>query len=192
LGGERNIQLNWDAVGAIGEIVGAAAVLITLIYLTIQMRQNNRQIAENTKVIRLAARGTTQETFSRFRSLIGSSPEVAELYLKGCADYRALSRAERLRFGSLLQEILLAWNLRYLHFEAGLQEDTWERQNPLLLSAFSQPGVRYWWDRNKHIFDSVFVDAIESLLLNASRANAVAAQQGAAADEPQRVPIDVW
>ena len=171
--------MNWNALGAIGEIVGAAAVLVTLIFLTIQMRQNNRQIAENTRVIRLAARGATQEAYSRFRTLIGSSPEVAELYLKGCADYRALSRAERLRFGSLLQEMLIAWNLQYLHFRAGFQEDTW--QNPLLLGTLSQPGARYWWDRNKLVFDSVFVDAIEGLLLHASPSNAVAAQQGAAA-----------
>jgi len=30
--------VNWDAIGAIGEIVGAVAVLITLLYLAIQVR----------------------------------------------------------------------------------------------------------------------------------------------------------
>ena len=34
--------INWDAVGAIGEIVGAAAVVITLLYLSVQLRQNTR------------------------------------------------------------------------------------------------------------------------------------------------------
>ena len=34
--------VNWDAVGAIGEIVGALAVVATLIYLSIQLRQNTR------------------------------------------------------------------------------------------------------------------------------------------------------
>jgi hypothetical protein len=33
--------MNWDAIGAIGEIVGAIAVLATLIYLAIQIRQNS-------------------------------------------------------------------------------------------------------------------------------------------------------
>jgi hypothetical protein len=40
--------MNWDSVGAVGEIVGALAVLITLIYLSVQIRQN-------TKVARSAA-----------------------------------------------------------------------------------------------------------------------------------------
>jgi hypothetical protein len=33
--------MNWDAIGAIGELVGGAAVLVTLIYLAVQIRQAN-------------------------------------------------------------------------------------------------------------------------------------------------------
>ena len=31
--------MNWDALGALAEMIGATAVLITLIYLAIQIRQ---------------------------------------------------------------------------------------------------------------------------------------------------------
>ena len=34
------MELNWDALGATGEILGAAGVLITLIYLASQVRQS--------------------------------------------------------------------------------------------------------------------------------------------------------
>ena len=34
--------MNWDAIGAVGEIVGALTVLITLIYLATQIKQSNR------------------------------------------------------------------------------------------------------------------------------------------------------
>jgi hypothetical protein len=33
--------MDWDAIGAVGEIIGAMAVLATLIYLAIQIRQNS-------------------------------------------------------------------------------------------------------------------------------------------------------
>ena len=33
--------MNWDAVGAVGEIIGALAVLVTLVYLATQIRQAN-------------------------------------------------------------------------------------------------------------------------------------------------------
>ncbi len=32
--------MNWEAIGPIGEIVGALAVFLTLIYLAIQIKQN--------------------------------------------------------------------------------------------------------------------------------------------------------
>jgi hypothetical protein len=34
--------MNWDAVGAIGEIIGAVAVIAALIYLAIQIREGAR------------------------------------------------------------------------------------------------------------------------------------------------------
>ncbi len=33
--------MNWEAIGAVGEIVGALAVVLSLIYLAIQVRQNS-------------------------------------------------------------------------------------------------------------------------------------------------------
>ena len=41
-------EVNWDAVGAIGEIVGAIAVVVTLIYLAKQVNDNSRQVKLNT------------------------------------------------------------------------------------------------------------------------------------------------
>jgi hypothetical protein len=35
--------MNWDAIGAIGEVVGAAAVVLTLFYLAVQIRQSTRR-----------------------------------------------------------------------------------------------------------------------------------------------------
>jgi hypothetical protein len=35
--------MNWDAIGAIGEVLGAIAVVVTLIYLGVQIRQNTER-----------------------------------------------------------------------------------------------------------------------------------------------------
>jgi len=39
--------VNWEAIGAIGEVVGAAAVVITLLFLISQLRQNTRSLDES-------------------------------------------------------------------------------------------------------------------------------------------------
>jgi hypothetical protein len=36
--------MNWEAIGAIGEVVGAAGVIASLIYLAAQIRQNTRSV----------------------------------------------------------------------------------------------------------------------------------------------------
>ena len=36
--------MNWEAIGAIGEILGAAGVIVSVTYLAIQIRQNTRGI----------------------------------------------------------------------------------------------------------------------------------------------------
>ena len=41
--------MNWDAIGAIGELIGAIAVVITLIFLTVQLKQNTKSIRASTR-----------------------------------------------------------------------------------------------------------------------------------------------
>jgi len=40
--------MNWEAIGTIGEATGAIAVVITLIYLAIQLRHNTQSVHANT------------------------------------------------------------------------------------------------------------------------------------------------
>ena len=39
--------MNWEALGAIGELIGALAVVITLGFLIAQLRLNTRALEEN-------------------------------------------------------------------------------------------------------------------------------------------------
>ncbi len=36
--------MNWDALGAVAELLGAIAVFLTLAYLTVQVRQNSKAL----------------------------------------------------------------------------------------------------------------------------------------------------
>ena len=61
--------MNWDAIGAIGEIIGAFAVFITLAYLALQIRQN-------TKAVHSSALDSTVNTISIARQSIYENDEV--------------------------------------------------------------------------------------------------------------------
>ena len=52
--------MNWEGIGAVGEILGAIAVMITLGYLAVQIRQNAR--AMNTHSRRCRTRAASDAT----------------------------------------------------------------------------------------------------------------------------------
>ena len=83
--------------GAIGEIIGALAVVASLIYLAMQIRQNTRQIALSLESIKLAAFERNVESGNRAREFLISDPELTDLFLKGLADFRGLRSTERFR-----------------------------------------------------------------------------------------------
>ena len=41
--------MNWDAIGAFGEIIGAIAVVISLLYLATQIRQSNKLAVQESR-----------------------------------------------------------------------------------------------------------------------------------------------
>jgi hypothetical protein len=67
--------MNWDAIGAIGEIVGAAGVVITLMYLALQMKQNSKTIEAQMYQAR-------SEVSANRYGQIADSPYLATIYSK--------------------------------------------------------------------------------------------------------------
>ena len=113
--------MNWEAIGAIGEVVGAVAVISTLIYLAVQIRQNNRNLAEATSA-------SISQSFASINSRISSDEQFAELFIRGRDDIDALNPVELERFRAFVQDILnvavyvdgleASHSARTLHFDA--------------------------------------------------------------------------
>ena len=100
--------MNWEALGAIGEIVGAIAVVLTLGYLAVQIRQSNRSS-------RAAARQALIDTFYDSVWEIGRDRELSSLFGHGFSNFESLSDGDKARFlniagrfeGNLYNGILL-------------------------------------------------------------------------------------
>ena len=85
--------MNWNAVGAIAELVGALGVIATLGYLAVQLRHNTA-----------ALRGTSHEVGAErlttsLQSLI-ANPELAQLVARASRHYGELTYVEKLQVGS--------------------------------------------------------------------------------------------
>lgn len=152
--------MNWEAIGAIGETVGAVAVIATLFYLAVQIRQNNRNVEENIRRLRLDAGTAAIESFSRYRAYL-SQADLAAIYLKGNSDYAALSDVERVRFGALMDELLYAYaSLQHSVQESTYDSTTWTIHLAGLKQQLGQPGTADWWSRNQIKFPHALVAEI--------------------------------
>jgi len=87
--------MNWEAIGAVGEIVGALATVLTLAYLALQIRQN-------TTSVKAASAGSFRSAQTDFNALISQNLETADLYYRGLEDPDSLSDLEKKAFGNLL------------------------------------------------------------------------------------------
>ena len=74
--------MNWDAIGAIGEIVGATAVVITVMYLAHQVRKQTQES-------RLAATCEISARWDEMMETLISNPDLVEMYGLAVQDYNA-------------------------------------------------------------------------------------------------------
>ena len=125
--------MNWEAIGAVGEIIGAGAVVVTLIYLSTQLRQNTRTVEHSIQ------RGVYQDGNAWLEKII-ENPELAELYRAGMRE-EELSSNDRFRFGLLVGQLFMHWNHAY---ETGAFDIVDNAQIPGLLA---QTGGANWWKR---------------------------------------------
>lgn len=141
--------MNWDALGAIGEIVGALAVVITLIYLAAQTRQN-------TEAVRHAFARGVMEDANAWRFKIVESPEVSELFREGLRDPESLNANDKYRFRMLLDALVFHWQ-HAVHSGVPIPEANVTR-------VLRQPGGSWYWARAQDVLTPEFVQFIDGLL----------------------------
>lgn len=83
--------MNWDALGAIGEIIGAAAVFATLVYLAVQIRQN-------TGAVRAAVLNSSVVAVTDIRAKLFGDPNLTDIYIRGLDDPDGLNVVDKARF----------------------------------------------------------------------------------------------
>ena len=160
--------MNWDAVGAIAELLGALGVIISLAYLSVQIRQNTKQIGEHSRELRIAALDAIASSFSRFRDPLIRDPELAALWLKGIEDYDALDPVEQVRIGRLFQELFFAHQNTWTRYiEGATAEAVWRDQAGAIAANLRHPGIRTWWGRTRAIYNDEFEEVVEAMLREA-------------------------
>ena len=112
--------MNWDAIGAIGEIVGATAVVLSLLYLALQLRQS-------TNFARMEYHTKTIDSMAPSYHWRAANPDNARIFREGIQDFRTLNADERVMLDSVLSTIVLSFkDILEAHKNNLLDSDTYK------------------------------------------------------------------
>jgi hypothetical protein len=147
--------MNWDAIGAIGEILGAIAVIGSLIFLALQVRQNNAQ--QKIQALMDAA----ANHISKYEAATASD-EKAENFRNGLRAFSDMAINERAKFHSTMTGLVAGFvQVWRLYNEGSLIREDYEAMEGSFIGLFRCPGTQQWWAGMKHFFPAdlaIFID----------------------------------
>ncbi|MCH7600444.1 MAG: hypothetical protein IH973_11865 [Myxococcales bacterium] len=128
-----------EDLGNIGESVGAIGVIVSLVYLATQIRQNTKAVRSNTSQ-------AITDSRVEFLSSISDNPEVARMFFSGLSDLDSLGPDERSRFAIMMARFIATMeNCHYQHLRGAMDQEQWTRMLGILRWFMSTPGGQAWW-----------------------------------------------
>lgn len=148
--------MNWEAIGAIGEILGAVGVLATLIYLSQQIRKSAEDTRNNTVF-------AVMSLLSKNRRAAMNSG-IAELVIRA-EKGEQLTDTETRQLVYYEQSSLQDFEAAYTQYLAGtLDEEIMGSMNARLIAFMSQdPNFDEKWAVNRYYFTESFADYLDEL-----------------------------
>ena len=147
---------------AIAEIVSAAAVVASLIYLAVQIRQNTSGLSMSLRSTELAAFERNIEAGNRIREIFILNSDVSELYARGLKSYADLDGSDKMRFGMVLSNVFSALQGAYVRqLTYGNDPANFAGSERTLDSLIRCRGVRDWLSRNNPDWRPQFVAMVQ-------------------------------
>ena len=156
--------MNWEALGAMGEVLGSLLVLATLIYVAIQTRNINKQSQAE-------ARYAFVDAVADINMVIAQNKETASVWRRGLEFAEDLDADERMQFLMLIGQYANLWSVMHQLYEDHLLPQTqWTIVKNDITSILGSNGGTYFWENGGGAaFDKNFVDFVRTELQSGIR-----------------------
>ena len=142
--------MNWDAIGAVGEILGAMAVIASLIFVGVQIRSN-------TRATQTAATHNISNTFLTLFKSFSDDPEMGRLWIQQTRDISDLTASDVQRLMFISAMALKALEDAFHQYQMGqMTDDMWAGWQVQIITICSYPGVRHYWEHRKNFYSPSF------------------------------------
>ncbi len=158
--------MNIMELGAIGELVGGVAVVASLIYVGLQVRQN-------TQVTRTNSAYQLYELFTKVSIPVIENAGVAEIVERGSAEPTSLSAADWTRFTEYAYVRFGTWEAAFLSHKRGtIDLALWESWDEAMRQVLAAPGFQKFWEESRAGYVRTFQDHISSFGFDAPKEEA--------------------
>ncbi|HXX40856.1 MAG TPA: hypothetical protein VEI58_01150 [Chthoniobacterales bacterium] len=152
--------MSFEQISYLAQIVASVGVIISLIFVGLQIRQN-------TRALQRAEHNSTMEQWTVIRQAIAQNRDIAELMTSGLNGERALDPADQLRLEQLLQENAWASFHIWERTQRGIfPQGTFELSCGAHLCGLLGTAIgKSWWREAKQIgFPPAFVSDVDAVL----------------------------
>jgi len=142
--------LTLEQFNYIAEIVSSVAVIASLIYIAIEIRQNTNTVKLN----------SAQNLFHEYRdslALIITNPDVCDIHVRAMTDIESLSPVEKHRFYMLANNFFRVFENAYYHNSLGsVDKIVWDGMLAAMKIGKDTTGYQLFWHERKFIFNEEF------------------------------------
>ena len=150
--------MNWEMLSAVGQAVAAIGVIPSLIYLAVQIREQNKER-------RRAGLNILTAQWSELVKTAQESRDFAEVFLNGMRSFQDLDGPDKLRFSAFFTRLTRNCEGMFIYYRDGaLDKALWEGVERTMTDYFAYPGAREWWATRKHWLTDNFRAVIDGVI----------------------------
>ena len=149
--------MNWEAINAVSQFVSSIAVVLSVLYLGIQVHRS-------TRVARVAAQDAAASAVRDVTNTFMENAEMSRIWGAGLENLKNLSTEDQARFFHATHQFLKALETIHFHYVNGLMDkQLWLGWQELLRHYIAAPGIAQYWTVRNELFSARFREYVKQL-----------------------------
>lgn len=160
--------MSLDQVANIASIAASASVVVSLIFIGLQLRQNAH-------LTRMAAAQTSAQLVSENMGRVIECPDLADILVKSRLNgIESLDPSEMLRISNFLSISFRHYEVLHTHRRYGIfEEELWQGSEARLRDSVTNPAIHDWWNESRPFYARSFADFVDNLIAELKAAEAI-------------------
>ena len=147
--------MNWEAVTAVAEWSGVILIVVSLVYVAMQIKQNTQMIKASTEL-------ETAREWTAFHARTAHSPDMVDIWDKALTDPTQLTPTEKRRFIWFISEYCSLVESVFRQRRMGyISREWWLQHERSVTGLLAHPLVHRWWESGVTPYSESFKNAID-------------------------------